>query len=251
MKHLLYILFFFIGNLVAQNQSVFEQANALYTEGKFEDAITKYQAILDTKQHSAELYYNLANAHYKLNNIAPSIYYYEKALQLKPNDTEILNNIAYAKNMTVDAIQEVPQLGMSKFFNKLTNAFAFDDWAKIAIGFILAFVVLFLVYYFTDSTTRKRAAFSSSVVFLFLSLISLGLAFQKQTLDKKDNPAIVFAQKSEVKTEPNSVGTDAFVLHEGTKVQVLDTINDWKKIKLADGKTGWILSNDIKLLNNF
>jgi len=251
MKHLLYILFFFIGNLVAQNQTTFDQANALYTEGKFEDAITKYQSILDTKQHSAELYYNLANAHYKLNNIAPSIYYYEKALQLKPNDSEILNNIAYAKNMTVDAIQEVPQLGLSRIFNKLTNAFAYDDWAKISIAFIVIFVLLFLVYYFIDSTSQKRAAFSGSIVFLFLSLISLGLAFQKQSLDNKDNPAIVFAQKSEVKTEPNSSGSEAFVLHEGTKVQVLDTINDWKKIKLADGKTGWIMSNDIKLLNNF
>ncbi len=251
MKHLFYILFFFFGNLVAQDQAVFEQANTLYNEGEFEQAITKYQSILDSKQHSAELYYNIANAHYKLNNIAPSIYYFEKALQLKPNDKEILNNLAFAKKMTVDAIKEVPQLGLSKFFNKITNALTFDSWAKLTIVLMVFFVILFLVYYFTYNTARKRFSFSASFVFLFMALFSLGLAFQKQALDKKDNPAIIFAQKSEVKTEPNQTGSEAFMLHEGTKVQVLDTINNWKKIKLADGKTGWVIASDLKLLNNF
>ncbi|MGB6267678.1 MAG: SH3 domain-containing protein, partial [Olleya sp.] len=215
------------------------------------EAITKYESILDTKQHSADLYYNLGNAHYKLNNIAPSIYYYEKALQLKPNDKEVLNNIAYAKNMTVDAIQTVPQLGLSRLFNKVTHTLSYDSWAKLAIALMVVFVMLFLLYYFTFSTTTKRLTFVLSFVFLFLSLASVGLAFQKQTLDKKNNPAIVFAQETKVKTEPNLGSTDAFVLHEGTKVQVIDTISNWKKIKIDDGKTGWIISDDIKLLNIF
>lgn len=251
MKQLFYILFFFFGNLVAQNQTVFEQANTLYNEGEFEQAILKYQSILETKQHSAALYYNLANAHYKLNNIAPSIFYYEKALQLKPNDKEIVSNLAFAKKMTVDAIETVPKLGLSRFFNKLTNVFSFDSWAKLTIVLMVVFVALFLIYYITDNTVRKRLTFTTSFTFLFLSLFSLGLAFQKQALDKKDNPAIIFAQKTEVKTEPNMSGSEAFVLHEGTKVQVLDTINNWKKIKLEDGKTGWIIASDLKLLNNF
>ncbi|WP_397363985.1 tetratricopeptide repeat protein [Olleya sp. R77988] len=251
MKTLVYIVLFFFGSLTAQNATFFDEANALYNDANYEEAITKYESILKTKQHSAELYYNLANAHYKLNNIAPSIYYYEKALQLKPNDKEILNNIAYAKNMTVDAIQTVPQLGLSRFFNKVTHTLSFDNWAKLAIVLMVVFVVLFLVYYFNNGTTSKRLTFVFSFVFLFLSLFSLGLAFQKQTLDTKNNPAIVFAQESEVKTEPNLGGSEAFLLHEGTKVQVLDTINNWKKIKLADGKTGWIVASDIKLLNNF
>lgn len=251
MKHIIYIFLFFFGSLAAQNQSVFEQANALYTDGNYKEAITKYQSILDSKQHAAEVYYNLANAHYKLNNIAPSIYYYEKALQLNPNDQEVLNNIVYAKKMTIDAIQPVPKIGLSRFFNKITNLLTFDSWARLAVVLMIAFVILFLVYYFTFSTSFKRLSFTLSVVFLFLSLTSLSLAFQKQALDKKDNPAIVFAQESEVKSEPNLGGDKAFVLHEGTKVQVLDTINNWKKIQIADGKVGWIIATDIKLLNNF
>ena len=251
MKHIIYILFFFFGSLTAQNETVFEQANALYNDAKFDEAIAKYESILETKQHSAEVYYNLANAHYKLNNIAPSIYYYEKALQLKPEDKDILNNRAYAKKMTVDAIQAVPELGLSRFFNKVIKILTFDNWAKLAIVLMVLFIALFLVYYFTHGTQSKRVSFILSFVFLFLSLCSVGLAFQKQALDNKDNPAIVFAQKSEVKTEPNLDGKDAFVLHEGAKVLVLDTINDWRKIKLLDGKIGWINAKDIKMLNNF
>lgn len=251
MKYILYIFLFFCGSITAQDQSVFDQANALYNDGKFEDAIAKYQSIVDGNQHSPEVYFNLANAHYKLNNVGPSIYYYEKALQLKPEDADILNNMEYAKQMTVDAVQEVPELGFSRFFNKVTNLFSFDDWAKLAIALMVIFVVLLLVYYFTYSTQSKRVSFILGFVFLFLSLSSVGLAFQKQALDNRDNPAIVFAQKSEVKTEPNLSGNEAFTLHEGTKVLVLDTINNWKKIKLADGKTGWISAKDIRLLNNF
>ena len=252
MKKLLYILVFALSAIsLAQNNELFDQANALYNEGKFSDAVNKYEAIIKNGQHSAELYYNLGNAHYKLNNIAPSIYYYEKALQLKPNDKEILNNIAYAKNMTIDDIEAVPKLGLSRFLNKAINTLSFDNWATLSIIFVVGFVLLFVTYFFTFSTSKKRLAFVSGLGSLLIGLICLSFAFKKQNLDNNNNPAIVFAKETEVKFEPNLGSTEAFVLHEGTKVQVLDTINNWKKIKLADGKTGWIISGDIKLLNTF
>lgn len=251
MKTIFYIFLFIQSSLIAQNTSSFEAANDLYNNGDYQEAINKYESIIATDQHSAELYYNLGNAHYKLNNVAPSIYYYEKALQLKPNDKEVLNNIAYAKNMTIDAIQDVPKLGLSRFYNSLINILTFDTWAKLSVGFMIAFIILFLVYYFGLRTTLKRLSFVSGFVFLVLSIISLALAFQKQALDNKNNPAIVFSQESEVKTAPNLGAEDAFVLHEGTKVMVLDAVNNWKKIKISDGKTGWIISADIKLLNDF
>lgn len=252
MKQLVvYILFLVTVFTQAQNNSLFDQANALYNEGKFADAVNKYEEILKTGQHSADIYYNLGNAHYKLNNIAPSIYYYEKALQLKPNDKDIKNNIAYAKNMTIDNIQEVPKLGLSKFFNKAIHALTFDNWAILTIVFVVSFVILIITYFFTQLVNKKRISFITALLSLFLGLITLSFAFKKQSLDNSNNPAIVFAKETEVKSEPNLGSTQAFVLHEGTKVQVLDTINNWKKIKLQDGKEGWIISGDIKLLNTF
>ncbi|GAA4305059.1 tetratricopeptide repeat protein [Aestuariibaculum suncheonense] len=249
MKKLLCTLLVLVSfGVFAQNQALFQQANTLYNEGKYAEAIDKYEAILATKMESAELYFNLGNANYKLNNIAPSIYYYEKALQLSPNDSDIQNNLSFARNMTIDAIDILPEGGFSKFVKKVTNTFTFDGWAKLAVAFVFCFVILFLTYYFAYSTLRKRMAFIGAFIALGLICISLSFAFHKFSLDKKDRPAIVFVQESKVKNEPNNRSEEAFRLHEGTKVQILDTVEDWKKIKLADGKSGWVSAEDIKAL---
>ncbi|WP_308993653.1 tetratricopeptide repeat protein [Mariniflexile litorale] len=249
MKKLLYILSFLLSlGLFAQNEALFEQANALYNDAKYGEAIDKYKTILDTKNHSAELYFNLGNAHYKLNNIAPSIYYYEKALQLAPNDEDIKNNLAFAQNMTIDAIDVVPEAGLSKILNNAANTMTFDGWAKTAIVFVFCFVVLFLIYYFAYSSLRKRLTFIGSLVSLVLMCITLLFAFHKFNLDKRDKPAIVFVKEILVKNAPNNRSEESFRLHEGTKVQVLDTVDNWKKIKLQDGKTGWVSSEDLKAL---
>ncbi|MCB0461268.1 MAG: tetratricopeptide repeat protein [Flavobacteriaceae bacterium] len=252
MNKIKYILAFFITTItIAQNDDIFNKGNAFYNEGKFQEAITMYESILTNNVHSAELYFNLANSYYKLNRIAPSIFYYEKALQLEPKDSDILNNLAFAQNMTIDAIEKVPEVGFSKFVKGITNTFSIDVWAIISVSFVVLFVFLFLGYYFSYSTVKKRLAFVSSFVILFFAFIALFFAFQKNAIDKKNNPAIVFSQESDVRTEPNLRSESAFQLHEGTKVQVLENYNNtWTKIQIANGKTGWIAADDIKLLKD-
>jgi tetratricopeptide (TPR) repeat protein len=252
MKQIVYILALTISTFVfGQSNTLFEQGNSLYNDGKYQEAINSYEAILENGEHSAELYYNLANAYYKLNSIAPSIYYYEKALLLNPNDEEIKNNAAFARNMTVDAIDTIPEVGFTRIMKTITNIFSFDSWAIFSIGFVFAFVVFFLMYYFSYATNKKRFLFLSSGTSIVFALITLFFAFQKFNLDQNDNPAIVFAKESQIKTEPNLRSEEAFRLHEGTKVQVLESLKDWQRIKLSDGKIGWIPKQDIKLLNNF
>ncbi|RLD28527.1 MAG: ion channel protein [Bacteroidetes bacterium] len=250
MKKIIYILILLLNTFtIAQNNELFTKGNSLYNDGKYQDAINTYESILNTNNHSAELYFNLANAYYKLNRIAPSVYYYEKALQLSPNDQDIKNNLTFVKNMTIDAIEIIPEMGFSKITNNIINRFSFDVWAIFSIVFVVLFVILFLAYHFSYATNKKRLAFISSNLSLLLVLITLLFAFQKYEYDLKDKPAIVFAQESEIKSEPNLRSEIAFKLHEGTKVQVIEIYNEnWTKIKLADGKTGWIPSHDIKEL---
>jgi tetratricopeptide (TPR) repeat protein len=249
MKHVFYILALLFSTIsLAQTTTSFEKGNTLYNQGEYKDAVEAYKAILDEGVHSAELYYNLGNAYYKLNEVAPSVYYYEKALQLAPNDNDIQNNLAFARNMTIDAIQAIPEAGFSKFLNGITNTMTFDGWAKTAVVFVCCFVVLFLGYYFAYATLWKRLAFIGSMASLVLMAITLSLAFHKFNLDNNDKPAIVFAKESKVRSEPNTRSEEAFTLHEGTKVQILENVTNWRKIKLADGKTGWIPDEDIKAL---
>lgn len=235
----------------SQNDQTFSEANTFYNNGKYAEAIDAYESILDSDMHSAALYFNLGNANYKLNNIAPSIYYFEKALQLEPNDKDIKNNLAFAQNMTIDAIENVPDVGFSRIINNLVNTFNTDTWAKIAVGGVLLFVIIFLAYHFSYTSSKKRIAFVTSIVSLSIACFALAMAFQKEGLNKKNNPAIVFAQESRLKTDPNPKSEEVFRLHEGTKVQVIETYDDWKKIKLSDNSTGWIPSKDIKLLKSF
>ena len=253
MKKFLFLLAIFCNlHLMAQqdNTALFNEANDLYNKGKYAEAIDKYRAILDHNVHSAALYFNLANANYKLNNIAPSIYYYEKALRLDPDDKDIKNNLAYARNMTIDAIDSIPQVGLSKVINKTTKLYTTDTWAYISVVAVICFVILFLIYHFSYETFRKRFAFVLSLIAIGIAVVSLASAFYTQSEYKNDHPAIVFAKESKVKSEPNVRSEEAFRLHEGTKLQVTDTIGNWSEIRLADGKTGWISNQDIKMIKN-
>ncbi len=250
MKQTLYILIFLLSSLtIAQNSELFANANTFYNDGKYQEAIQSYEQILDSGVHSSDLYFNLANAYYKLNRVAPSIYYYEKAQQLAPNDKDIENNLSFAKNMTIDDIEGVPEIGLSKMVKNVINMFSFDSWAKFAVALVFLFVILALGYYFSYSTTKKRLAFLGGSAALLFVFVMMFFAFQKYKYEQNNNPAIVFAQESEVKTEPNLRSEVTFNLHEGTKVQILENYDDnWTKIKLADGKTGWIPNADIKAL---
>lgn len=235
----------------AQNDTVFNEGNTLYNQGKYAEAIKKYEALLDKNEHAVALYFNLANAHYKLNNIAPSVYYFEKAKLLSTDDKDIENNLVFAQNMTVDAIDTLPEVGFSRIFKDIVNTFSSDSWAKLAISGILAFVLFFLLYHFTSATSQKRVAFVISVLGFLVAVFSLVIAFQKNNLEIKNNPAIVFAQESRVKADPNNTSEEVFRLHEGTKVQVLESYENWCKIEIADKTTGWIPSEDVKLLKFF
>ncbi|WP_337251769.1 tetratricopeptide repeat protein [Maribacter halichondriae] len=113
-KLMTFLLLLICFSVSGQNEALFSEASKAYNGGNYENAIQNYLEILENGQHSAEVYFNLGNSYYKLNQIAPSIYYYEKALLLRPNDSEIKNNLAYAQNMTLDAIDEMPETGLSK-----------------------------------------------------------------------------------------------------------------------------------------
>lgn len=252
MKILLNIVFLVITTLsVAQDSESFKNANALYTTGDYSGAIKAYNSIVKTNTVSAALFFNLANAHYKLNNTAQSIYYFEKALQLNPNDHSIKQNLVFANNMKIDAIEVLPEIGYSKYFNKFAKCFKTDTWAILSVSSSILFVVSMILYFFTSLTRPKRLYFITSLALLLVGLTCLGTAFYKSNNIDNKIYAIVFAKESQLKVEANFKSEDVLTIHEGTKVLVLEKDKDWMNIKLSDGKTAWILKDDLKLLKNF
>jgi len=249
MKKLLYILILLVSfSGIGQNENLFDQGKELYKNGKYQQAINSWMKIVGNGEHSSELYFNLGNAQYKLNHIGPSVYYYEKALQLSPNDEDIKNNLAFAENTRIDAIEPLPKTVFSRWYNSISGLFTFDGWAILAIAFSVFFVAFFLLYYFAFSERKKRLLFVSSMFLGVLLILSLTMAYLTYNDYSKNQPAIIFASEIEVKTEPSMGSNVAFTLHEGTKVQILAQDGNWYRIALADGKDGWIPASDLKQL---
>ncbi len=235
----------------SQNEELFNKATEFYNNGEYTNALEQYQQILENGQHSAELYFNMGNCHYKLNAIGPSIYFYEKALLLNPNDNEIQNNLSYAQNMRLDAIEDIPKPDLARLYDNLVNLFSFDQWAYLAVLLVILFVLGYLCYFFLRIANQKRIAFVSSMFSLIAGVICVLMAYLQYQETKNDNPAIIYTQQVKISSEPNDQSEVVFTLHEGTKVNVLDKLEDWSKIRIADGQTGWLKTNNFKLLKDF
>ena len=244
---------FYISLLIFQvslAQTAFDQGNKFYEKENYEAAIKSYQSVINSGKQSAELYFNLGNCYYKIQKVAPAIYNFEKALLLSPNDTEIKTNLEFARKMAIDDIKVIPKVGFSKLIQDFTAKYFYDTWAWIAVAFAFLFLLFFVGYYFSHSTVFKRVFFFG----MFFWLLGIGLStasgfYEKGRMDN-ERPAIVFAETASVKSEPKISATDAFVLHEGTKVYILESIANWKKVELTDETTGWIEESAIKEIKN-
>jgi tetratricopeptide (TPR) repeat protein len=246
MKNLLYLLLLLPQIFLAQ--SGFEKGNELYRKDQFQEAIQAYESVLNTNKQSAELYFNLGNAYYKLNEVAPAIYNFEKALLLKPNDKDILNNLAFAQKMQIDEVKEMPEVGFGKILNNITSSRHYNSWAWVAVFGSFFMVLFFIGYYFSYQTIFKRTFFGGMFVSVLVLILAIFAAISEKNNELLFRPAIVFDEVLEVKAEPKSDAPNAFVLHEGTKVEVKEDLDNWRKIALPDGTDGWVVKKSIKEL---
>ena len=245
MRNIILLLVFISSIVSAQNaDALFADANNLYKEGKYEEAITLYKQIENTKAVSSELYYNLGNAYYKLNKVAPSIYNYEKALILNPLNEDAKNNLLIAQKLTLDRIEGLPKTLFQKLNTNFLEKLHYNTWGYLAVIFSIIGSILFLAFYLSFNSTKKR-------VFFLALIFVLVVAYQQYNSAINKKEAIIFATEVNVKNAPTINSDEIFTLHEGTKVLVLDTVDSWKKIKLIDGKIGWLQTNTIQIIQIF
>ncbi|WP_372745207.1 tetratricopeptide repeat protein [Lutibacter sp.] len=240
------VVLFSVFSFAQTPEALFAKANNFYKNGNYSKAIDTYLSIEKQGLQSDVLYYNIGNSYYKLNKVAPSIYYYEKALKINPANEDVISNLAFAKRMTIDVIEELPKTFLQRFTANVIQKYTFDTWAIIAVSTSFLAALLFLFYYFSSGTKIKLLLFNTSILALFILAISTFFAFKNYDIVKNTKMAIIFTDKVEVKNAPTTTSDDAFELHEGTKVQILDELDNWKKIKLADGKIGWIAKRNLK-----
>lgn len=233
-------------HLAKDIDSLFTAANKLYQQESYGEALKKYHQIESENEVSAALYFNMGNCYYKTNQIAPSIYYFEKALVLSPNNEDVIHNLAFANRMVLDNIEPLPKNLGEKFMDAIVLKMTYESWAKISVGLAFVFALLFLLYHFSYTTARKRFFFVSSGIVVILVTTCLFMAFRNYRYVSTNQEAIIFSEEVEVKSAPTNSSEVYFELHEGTKVKVLERLDNWRKIKIVDGKIGWIDANTIK-----
>ena len=223
-----------------------QNADDEYAKGNYQQAIKDYQEILKTGV-SSEIYYNLGNAYYRTDNITQALLAYERALQLSPGDNDIRFNLQYARSKTIDKITPETEMFFVTWYNSLVNFTSVDRWANTAIVSIVMALLLILVFLFAPQMWARKSGFYGSAVFLLLFAFANLFAFQqKHELETKQG-AIVIAPTVNVKKTPAASGTDVFVIHEGTRVDITDRgMKQWRGIKLADGREGWLKTSQIE-----
>lgn len=223
-----------------------QDADAEYSKGNYQQAIKDYEELLKAGE-SAEIYYNLGNAYYRTENITRAVLNYERALLLNPADEDIRFNLQMARSKTIDKITPESEMFFFTWYRSLVNLMTIDKWAYLAIASIILTLILALVYLFATRLVFRKIGFYGGVLFLVIFLLSNLFAFQQKQMLMKRNGAIVIAPSATIKKTPEANSTDQGVVHEGTRVDITDdTMRDWKGIRLADGREGWIPTTQIE-----
>ena len=224
------------------------EADSAYAQGHYQQAVNDYEALL--KQGvSSDLYYNLGNAYYRMDEMPRAVLNYERALLLSPGDRDVRFNLQMARSKTIDKITPESEMFFVTWYHSLVNLTSVDGWARLALVALALAIVLALVYLFASPVWLRKLGFFGALFLLVFFVCSNFFAYaQKQSLTNRSG-AIIMAPAATVKSTPAKQGTDLFILHEGTKVDITDgTMRQWKRIRVADGKEGWIETSQMEII---
>lgn len=250
MRYLSLILLFILSSFIiaTEQDEMMKVANNFYQNKQYNEAIEKYNSILDLNYESAALYYNLGNTYYRLNQIGKAILNYERALKLDPNNEDLQHNLAIAKAHTTDKINEVPKLFLIEWWEALISSLSITMWQVLVILFYLVLLVSITLFFVTKSgATQKITVISGLISFSFAIILSI-ILFTNVQRESSTEFGIVTANTISAKQSPNESSDDVFVIHEGLKVIVQDSFSNWYKIKLSDGNVGWLPKNSMEVI---
>ncbi len=228
-----------------QPEALLKKGNAAYAKEQYKEALAAYQQALDAGYESVSLYFNTANAHYKLADMPQAILNYEKAAKLAPGDEDIKLNLKLANLKITDRIEEVPEFFLTTWWKAFVFFFSANALSVFTvISFILGFVLL-IAYLFLRDLLPKKAAFYTGIVILSLGLVSLVVVSVQSGYLNGHPQAIVFSGAADVKSGPDLKQKTLFVIHAGTKVTIKENSNGWINIELSNGNSGWISAADV------
>ncbi len=230
----------------SQIDSLFTLANRQYQQNEFSLAAKSYQQLTEKGIQTPEIFYNLGNAYFKNGYLGYAILNYEKAKLLDPHDDDIAQNLAIANARVTDKIDMIPDFFIKRWLYHLINLMPSNTWAMIGLGTFAAMLAMFMLYFFSGNIAIKKFGFYSTVALLLISMLAYWCAVKRKKYVTENYAAIVVEPSVSIKSSPDTEGNNVFVLHEGTKVMIIDSIESWKEIRLTDGNKGWLESKAIQ-----
>jgi tetratricopeptide (TPR) repeat protein len=225
-----------------------QKGNSFYQNKDYENSINEYEKLVNDGYEGASLYYNLGNAYYRTNRLGYAILYYEKALKISPNDEDIQHNLALANSKTIDRIETLPKFFVFQWWEGLLAFFNLSGWTYTAFFFYLLLIICAFFYFFHRNRKVQKISFYSGLAASLLMIFSAALLIIKLNRELSVKNAVIIEPEASVKVQPDSESPDAFIIHEGLKVRLEDNVQNWAKIRLLDGKVGWIEKENLKLI---
>ncbi len=225
------------------------RADEAFSQEQYDEAISIYEQLLSQKGPSADVYYNLGNAYFRIDSLSAAILSWERALRMQPSDDDARFNLQLARAKTIDKIAPEREMFFVTWYRSLVQACSVDLWAVIGLASLAVALMLALVWFFAFSERLRRISFTAAVLLLVLFLLSNLFAWQQQRALQRHDEAIVMVQSLQVKNTPTASGSDEFTIHAGTKVTITDgTMSEWKQIILPDGREGWVRAKEIEVI---
>ena len=243
------ILFIPIETFSINNEELsklFHRANEYYRKGDYSQAEELYQKILARGYTSKEVLFNLGNVYYRLGEFHKSILYLERARLLDPFDEDIKFNLQMANLRIVDKFEEKPKFFIKEWWENLRDSLSSTQWGTLGLVSIWSASVCFSLFLIIASPKTRKVLFLFGAFLLLLFVTSFGVGFARYKFETNHNRAIVFAVNSYIKSSPEESSTDLLILHQGTKVEILDEIGNWYKVRLPNGNIGWIKKSEVE-----
>lgn len=226
--------------------SVWDNANNAYAQGQFQVAEQLYTRLVEEGYRDAAIFYNLGNAYFQQNQIGKAILNFKRATLADPSDVDIEYNLELAKSKTKDKIDEVPTFFLTEWLTAIRNIMSPDGWAKLAIAALVLALGAVLLWLLASPLTLRKAGFYSCVLLTLLFAVSLANGLSAAGVMYDSNEAIVISSAAVIKSSPSENGKDLCIVHEGTSVETLQTLNGWNEVELSDGTKGWVMESYIE-----
>jgi tetratricopeptide (TPR) repeat protein len=241
----IFLLFsFLLIESVSANQldELMKQGGDYYRNSEYDKAIETYEGLINSGFEGTTLYYNLANSYYRIGKLGYAILNYERALKFSPSDEDVKHNLEFANLSTVDRIQPLPKFFIFDIWEAMLGLLSVNGWSYLVYIFYLILLLLTTYYFFVKTIFQQKFILFSGLVVLIIIALLVSLLVVKLNRETTEKSGVIVVQSVTVKTSPDVNSTDTFIIHEGLKVRLEDKLDDWIKIRLADGKIGWILN---------